>query len=487
MGCIRCPASTPRRVCRDCELAEAYGGAGGIPLPTDPEAFLGDETHLCDVCNTVFYDLERLATHVCQPVATDGGEELVVVAANGRGRRAVHTDPDCKYVQEAANTREAPRSAFPSLDVCRRCEHGPTPPTEQDTSHFEALERAAEEGEPVTDGGEGVESEWRLVCLDCDFREEIAAEGHPRDGPPKEVERTVTTHKGRTDESHVVRVEGRPASRDEEIDPELVTDGGRDEVYVRCGNGGISPRRFHYDRDCSALAQSTHDIRGVATDAAPDRWVPCKYCDPEYEIDHAANNGGQMLTTVLEGMAPDDLAADGGTSTCRRRTCDREAVLTWTDQRGSVKTRCDRHALADGVDGIGDTRAETILEELSLEDLIERCEDVPTAHAPPSLSRLDGLGPATAAKVALAVDESRVAAAVRDQQAEVETDGGLEPAETETTVNSRMGRVTVRFPKELIDDLEQLVERGVYPNRSEAIRDGARHVRERYDRRIDDA
>lgn len=37
-------------------------------------------------------------------------------------------------------------------------------------------------------------------------------------------------------------------------------------------------------------------------------------------------------------------------------------------------------------------------------------------------------------------------------------------------------RVTVRLPREQVRDLERLADDGVYPNRSEAIRDGVRRV-----------
>lgn len=39
-----------------------------------------------------------------------------------------------------------------------------------------------------------------------------------------------------------------------------------------------------------------------------------------------------------------------------------------------------------------------------------------------------------------------------------------------------MDRVTVRVPRQQMKELEQLVEDGVYPNRSEAIRAGVRNL-----------
>lgn len=74
-----------------------------------------------------------------------------------------------------------------------------------------------------------VETEWALVCTDCDWEDEMVAEGHPRDGPPRKVERRVREHKGTVDWSHVVRVEGRRTDRSTDIDPHLLTDGGRYE------------------------------------------------------------------------------------------------------------------------------------------------------------------------------------------------------------------------------------------------------------------
>ena len=45
-----------------------------------------------------------------------------------------------------------------------------------------------------------------------------------------------------------------------------------------------------------------------------------------------------------------------------------------------------------------------------------------------------------------------------------------------TTGNTNMERVTLRIPKQQIDEVEQMVERGKYPNRSEAIRSAVREM-----------
>jgi len=79
----------------------------------------------------------------------------------------------------------------------------------------------------AADGGQDVRSEWTLVCTDCDWEVEFIVNGHPREGPPSEVEDRVRKHKGTVDWSHVVRVKGRIADEDREIDPSLLTDGGQ--------------------------------------------------------------------------------------------------------------------------------------------------------------------------------------------------------------------------------------------------------------------
>lgn len=44
----------------------------------------------------------------------------------------------------------------------------------------------------------------------------------------------------------------------------------------------------------------------------------------------------------------------------------------------------------------------------------------------------------------------------------------------------KLDRVTVRFPEPMVDHLDQLVEQGIFPNRSEAIRAGIRHLNTSY-------
>ena len=51
-----------------------------------------------------------------------------------------------------------------------------------------------------------------------------------------------------------------------------------------------------------------------------------------------------------------------------------------------------------------------------------------------------------------------------------------------------MERVTLRIPKQQIEEVEQLVETGEFPNRSEAIRSAVREmINEQHDGRPDQA
>ncbi len=45
-----------------------------------------------------------------------------------------------------------------------------------------------------------------------------------------------------------------------------------------------------------------------------------------------------------------------------------------------------------------------------------------------------------------------------------------------------MERVTLRIPKQQIDEVEQMVETGEFPNRSEAIRSAVREMLNEHDR-----
>jgi len=47
--------------------------------------------------------------------------------------------------------------------------------------------------------------------------------------------------------------------------------------------------------------------------------------------------------------------------------------------------------------------------------------------------------------------------------------------------NQNMERVTLRIPKQQIEEVEQMVETGEYPNRSEAIRSAVREMLAEHD------
>lgn len=143
---------------------------------------------------------------------------------------------------------------------------------------------------------------------------------------------------------------------------------------------------------------------------------------------------GEDPVPLPDGGRPTDayqnaLLSDGGRE-CGRRTCETPAAVTYTTWRGAIRTRCARHALADAVTGIGESRAAAILDRMSLEELVAMCDDADGTHAPPELSKADGLGPTTAASIAENVDSSPVASAIREEadetseEEELVTDGG---------------------------------------------------------------
>ncbi|SFR41850.1 hypothetical protein SAMN04487947_1191 [Halogeometricum rufum] len=127
-----------------------------------------------------------------------------------------------------------------------------------------------------------VQTEWALVCLDCEFEGTLTTDGHPHDhdGPPTEVERTVTKHKGATDESHIVRIEARHADQTDEIDPSLVTDGGQDvpgdvdpedvveldEPFISAAESHIHRRQYEdpdpdWENQCTECGDAAHNFR----------------------------------------------------------------------------------------------------------------------------------------------------------------------------------------------------------------------------------
>ena len=118
------------------------------------------------------------------------------------------------------------------------------------------------------------------------------------------------------------------------------------------------------------------------------------------------------------------VATDGGVVQCGRRDCERTETVSFSTAHGAGRVRCPEHALADGVDGIGDSRAEQLLAAFSIEDLVATCEGADGVHAPVALTNLDGIGPTTAATIAENIDQSSVAASVRERDEELAADGG---------------------------------------------------------------
>lgn len=50
---------------------------------------------------------------------------------------------------------------------------------------------------------------------------------------------------------------------------------------------------------------------------------------------------------------------------------------------------------------------------------------------------------------------------------------------------TRMGRETFRLEEEDIEDIEQLVEKGIYKNKSQAFRDGVKEVLDKHKAKLD--
>jgi hypothetical protein len=138
---------------------------------------------------------------------------------------------------------------------------------------------------------------------------------------------------------------------------------------------------------------------------------------------HGRSRGGRVVT---DGGVED---ADEPVP-CGRRTCDADSDVSYVTAKGQVRVRCDAHALADGVEGVGEGRAETLLAEHSLRDLVYLVEGHDGGQAPVALTRLDGFGPTSASAVAKAINDSPVARAIRsaDEHASVDVDRGEGPA-----------------------------------------------------------
>lgn len=118
---------------------------------------------------------------------------------------------------------------------------------------------------------------------------------------------------------------------------------------------------------------------------------------------------------------------------CGRRTCDRDAAVQFTTRYGAIRVRCDEHALADAVVGVGDTLAEAILaSELTLPDLLDLADRVPRVLAA-TLATVDGIGRHTGQDIAENLAESPLSEATLldenidedSQETPAEPDGGV--------------------------------------------------------------
>lgn len=166
---------------------------------------------------------------------------------------------------------------------------------------------------------------------------------------------------------------------------------------------------------CDETVSRLLDTRTFEWDTLPDRCWNCgeptpweQGLDPEFEGRNDRNS---------QPKSDREPRTDGGATPCGRRTCNDPSAVDYTDERGRVRTRCELHALEDGVKGVGSKRAAQILAKVDLDRLVELCTDADGVHAPPTLSRLSGFGPTTAATIAKHVDESPVASAVRAREA----------------------------------------------------------------------
>jgi hypothetical protein len=159
-----------------------------------------------------------------------------------------------------------------------------------------------DEDDLVADGGERdgewYETVWTLTCLDCDFSDELTRKGHPRDGPHEDVEKRVTQHKHTTDESHVVRVEGRRADRDDEVDPSLLTDGGTPLTHTK-----PTERRDRANSHfCEAVGSRRYCLK-----------QECDLCADDEEVDDLLTDGGlsESLEEFADPRTDDDIPCHG--------------------------------------------------------------------------------------------------------------------------------------------------------------------------------
>lgn len=195
----------------------------------------------------------------------------------------------------------------------------------------------------------------------------------------------------------------------EHYDHDLATDGGRDRGATR------------WELDCLDCAFADQVTTDDPPHDGPPREVEARVTEHKHTTDksHVVRVTARRVGRDSGGSFDPSLLTDGGTTPCGRRTCDRDGTVAYNTARGASRVRCPRHALADGVDGVGESRAETILDAMDLETLVEIATDIPEGHSPVTLSSLPGFGPTSARSVADAVEASPVADAVRCDEEEI--------------------------------------------------------------------
>jgi hypothetical protein len=187
---------------------------------------------------------------VCPPC--DRGEGSRALRPDGGADDGIQCCPECESSDISvrapgprAPTRHSDQSKTSGARWrCRECGHRFDEPDRRPSrrgrsaSHLAAKLADPDVGpdDVLPDGG-SVTSEWTLTCLDCDWRQTVSATGHPRDGPPDDVEAAVTRHKHTSPGDHVVRVAGRIDDDGDDLDPSLLTDGGRATARERLNRG----------------------------------------------------------------------------------------------------------------------------------------------------------------------------------------------------------------------------------------------------------
>jgi hypothetical protein len=254
----------PVAIVDDLETAteRARERGGSVHTVDDPEAAPDEVTVPSSAAETALFELDHLIQRTGGPDAQHPGMPLAAAAhgiahlrhVNDHAKRealqileivaderGVEINPDVDPLTDGVfQARDAFQTALEGrpravADGGHECPHCGRPLAREPRGwacHMCDIEYPLDDkGDPdlATDGGQDVRSEWTLVCTDCDFEDVIVADGHPRDGPPSEVEERVREHKGTVDWSHVVRVKGR-FDDDPGIDPSLVTDGGQSQV-----------------------------------------------------------------------------------------------------------------------------------------------------------------------------------------------------------------------------------------------------------------